>query len=87
MDVVSPSFPPNHSDYDLACQVALDLPVQDVIDRAVLAGWRTEDVLSALEEVAKSKAVAYQHDPDPEDEATDEAVDPTTPAFSGFSVD
>ena len=87
MDIASPTLPPQHPDYDLACQVALDIPVQDLIDRAVQAGWRASAVVSALEEVTKGKGLAYNQDPDPEDNDSEIGLDPTTPAFSGFSVD
>lgn len=53
MKIPQPSLSPHHPDYDLSCQVALDLPIQELVEGAVQAGWRRADVLSALEEVAE----------------------------------
>jgi hypothetical protein len=67
MNVSSPKRPKTHPDYGMDCEKALDLPVQDLIDIAVQAGWDTRTVMVALQSVAFNRAIAYEQDPDPED--------------------
>jgi hypothetical protein len=71
MDVFSPKHPKSHFDYSLECEEALDLPLQELIDIAVQAGWDTRTVIKALESVAQNKAIAYEQDPDPEDDPSE----------------
>lgn len=87
MDISAPFLAVQDPDYQQACQEVLDLPVQDLIDRAVQAGWHSADVIAALQEVAKSKAIACSQELDPQEEETPEDGDPTTPAFSSFPVE
>lgn len=87
MKIPQPSLSPHHPDYDLSCQVALDLPIQELVEGAVQAGWRRADVLSALEEIASSRALVYQKEPDPQDDAAEDSFDKTAPAFSDFNVE
>lgn len=68
MNIPPPTVDRKHPDYALACMNALDLLVQDLIDRAAQAGWDTRLVIAAIESVAANKAIAYEEDPDPEDE-------------------
>jgi hypothetical protein len=84
-EIFSPRFAKNHPDYTLECEEALDLHVQELIDDAVQAGWDTRTVIEALENVAKAKALAYEEDPDPEDEPGE--TDPSTPEFGTFPVE
>jgi hypothetical protein len=84
LDIASQTVSPQHPDYPLECQVALDIPVQNLFERAVQAGWRAAADISVLEEVTKSKALAYNQDPDTEDDNSEIGLDPTTPALSGF---
>jgi hypothetical protein len=71
MNVLPPKHPKTHLDYGISCEKALDLPLQDLIDRAVKAGWDTRTVVVALQSVAWNRASAYEEDPDPEDEESD----------------
>lgn len=71
MKVPSPKHPKTHPDYAINCEEALDLPLQDLIDRAVQAGWNTRTVLVALQSVAFNRAIAYEEDPDPEDDESE----------------
>ncbi|PYE41642.1 hypothetical protein DFI02_110139 [Rhizobium sp. PP-F2F-G20b] len=54
-------------DRDLECQEQLNLPVLDLIDQAVTAGWKTLEVFDALEEVMRNRRLSYAEDPDPAD--------------------
>ena len=68
MNIPSPRSTIDHPNYNLDCQEAIDLPVRDLVDQAVQKGWNTREVLKALKEVADAQAIAYEEDPDPEDE-------------------
>jgi len=59
---------PDHPDYALSCEEALDLPLRDLVDQAVQAGWKPRVIFKALQEVAKNQGLAYEEDPDPEDD-------------------
>lgn len=77
MNVPSPEHPKTHHDYAINCEEALDLPLQDLIDRAAQAGWNTRTVIVALHSLAWNRAIAYEEDPDPENgkgEITADAV-------------
>jgi hypothetical protein len=67
MNVLPPKHSKGYPDYELDCEQALDLPLQDLIDVAVQAGWDTRTVIRSLETVARNRAIAYEEDPDPED--------------------
>lgn len=71
MDIQSPKHPKTHPDYAINCEEALDLPLQYLIDRAVQAGWDTRTVMVALQSVAFNRALAYEEDPDPEDDESE----------------
>jgi hypothetical protein len=71
MNVPSPKHPKTHPDYAINCEEALDLPLQDLIDRAVQTGWDTRTVMVALQSVAFNRALAYEEDPDPEDDESE----------------
>lgn len=87
MDIHSPTVAAQDPEYQHACEKVLDLPIQDLIDRAVQAGWRTAEVIAAVQVVANKKLIAYGEDPDPQDEEVQGDGDSTTPEFSGFPVD
>ncbi|KQS84837.1 hypothetical protein [Rhizobium sp. Leaf383] len=85
-EIFSPTFAKTHPDYALEAEEALDLHVQELINDAVQAGWDTRVIIKALETVAKAKSVAYEEDPDPEDDDS-KTVDPSTPQFGAFVVE
>lgn len=77
MNVSSPKHPKTHPEYASNCEEALELPLQDLVDDAVQAGWNTRTVLVALQSLAWNRAIAYEEDPNPEDgkgEITADAV-------------
>lgn len=68
MQIPAPKIQPDNPDYSLALQEALDLPVLELLDQIGAAGWSKRHAFNALIEVAKSQALAYEEDPDPEDD-------------------
>ena len=77
--VEAPKYSVTHEDRHLACQEAVDGPLQELIDRATTHGWGTIETITAMEEVLKHLRLAYAEDPDP-------AEDPP-PADSGDAND
>ena len=65
MDIAAPSHQPETEDYLLECQEALDLPLAELVDKAIGAGWEPRRVYKAVEELARMQALAYEEDPDP----------------------
>ena len=57
-DVPGPTVPPEDENRHLHCQMAVELPLQDIIESAVSAGWREEEVLSAMTEVIDNLMLA-----------------------------
>ncbi|MDW5312988.1 hypothetical protein [Rhizobium sp. PL01] len=55
----------SHPDRALACQEAIELHVQQVIDDATTHGWGAIETISAMEEVLRHLRLAYAEDPDP----------------------
>jgi len=55
-----PKLPQNDPDRFLHCQEALHIGFQDLVDRAVLVGWRPEEVLVSLIELADNQALMME---------------------------
>lgn len=70
MEITSPKIAADHPDYGISLEEALDLPAAELVDKAVQAGWSPRAVYKALESVAKNRGLAYEQDPDPEDDPT-----------------
>jgi hypothetical protein len=51
----------------MECEHHFDLPIRNLIDQAVTAGWTAQEVFVAIEEVVKNQRQAHQADPDPAD--------------------
>jgi len=45
----------------------MDGPIRELVDRAQMFGWKTAELLTAIENVANHQRLAYT-DPDPEDD-------------------
>ena len=58
-DVPKPTVPPDDENRHLHCQMAVELPLQDVIQAAVEAGWSEQETLSAVIEVADNLMLAH----------------------------
>ena len=84
-EIFSPKFEKSHPDYELECEEALDLHVQELIEDAVQAGWGPRTIFKAIAKVAAAKAIAYEEDPDPEDDPA--LSDTSTPEFATFPVE
>lgn len=57
----------------LECEQALDLALRDVVDRAQVLGWKTPEVLDAIERIAQKQRTAYAEDSDPADDPPEPA--------------
>lgn len=62
MDIVKLRHDPGEADYAQECQEAQDLPLADLIDRAVTAAWDPREVYKAVSALALFQAVAYEED-------------------------
>ncbi|WP_037087161.1 hypothetical protein [Neorhizobium vignae] len=58
-DVPSPSVPPDDLNRHILCQMAIEFPLQEIIDTAVKAGWGEAEVLTAIIEVADNLVLAH----------------------------
>ncbi|WEZ83162.1 hypothetical protein P6U16_20170 [Rhizobium sp. 32-5/1] len=65
MPIPGPTFEPGDMKRSMECEQHFDLPIRDLIDQAVTAGWTALEALIAIEEVVKEQRQAYQADPDP----------------------
>ena len=80
MPFPAPTLSANHRDRARACAEVFELALMKLIDRAVKVGWRSPECFDAIEEVVRSKRLAYAEDPDRED--TPEETDPQ-PHYDG----
>ena len=55
-------------DRHLDCQEALEDGLRDLIDQAVIAGWKPHEVFDALASLVRNSRLAYDKDPDPADD-------------------
>lgn len=69
MDIPAPKCPIDHPAYNIELQEALDYPVLDFVDPTGAAGWNRREAFKALAKVIRNQALAYEHDPDPDDDA------------------
>jgi len=58
-DIPPPTVPPDDENRHLHCQMAVELPIQDVIEAAVIAGWTEAEALAAIIEVADNLMLAH----------------------------
>jgi len=58
MSDIPPPPPPDDENRHLLCQMAVELPLQDLIEEAVQAGWDETEVLAAIIEVADNLMLA-----------------------------
>jgi hypothetical protein len=75
MDIPAPKRSIDDPHYNAELQEALDFPVLDFIDRIGAAGWSKREAFKALAEVIHNQALAYEQDPDPDDEPSEYAGD------------
>lgn len=60
-----PSKPMSDADAQIDCELAIDIPVRDLIDAIIQAGWSPQIAYAALKSVAENQTLAYLEDPDP----------------------
>lgn len=65
LSIPSPRKPMNDADAQIDCELAIDVPVRDLVDAIIQAGWAPDVAYAALKSVAENQALAYMEDPDP----------------------
>ncbi len=68
MTIRPPSIENEHPDYQLACEEAIDVALRELIDTAIVAGWRPETVFPAAVNIVTNQHMAYRTDPNPADD-------------------
>ncbi|WP_439604157.1 hypothetical protein [Shinella sp.] len=63
-----PKKPPQHGDRLLECEFALDMPLRQLVDDAISAGWEPKEIFAALRSLVEHQRNAYGEDPDPADD-------------------
>ncbi|TDX72580.1 hypothetical protein EDE05_1281 [Neorhizobium sp. R1-B] len=58
IDIPAAPEDPNDENRNLLCQMAVELPLQDVIEAAKAAGWTAAETLAAIIEVADNLMLA-----------------------------
>ncbi|WP_105430253.1 hypothetical protein [Neorhizobium sp. T6_25] len=58
-DIPPPTVPEDAENRHLFCQMAIEIPLQDLIQAAVKAGWDEPEVLTAIIEVADNLMLAH----------------------------
>lgn len=61
----SPLQPMSNPDAQIDCEQAIDVPVRELVDAIIQAGWAPKIAYAALKSVAENQALAYMEDPDP----------------------
>lgn len=64
-NISPPRKPMSDADAQIDCELAIDVPVRDLVDAIIQAGWSPEIAYAALKSVAENQALAYMEDPDP----------------------
>lgn len=72
MDIPAPKRSIDDPHYNVELQEALDFPVLDFVDRIGAAGWNKREAFKALAEVIHNQTLAYEEDPDPEDDISEQ---------------
>lgn len=57
-DIPSPAVPTGDQNRHLFCQMAIEIPLQEIIEAAVKAGWDETEVLAAIIDVADNLVLA-----------------------------
>lgn len=65
LSIPSPRKPMSDADAQIDCEQAIDVPVRDLVDAIIQAGWPPDIAYAALKSVAENQALAYMEDPDP----------------------
>jgi len=74
ISISSPRQMGSDADMQIDCEIAIDIATRDLVDAIIQAGWPSRIAYSALKNVAKNQALAYQEDPDPADDPEPEQI-------------
>ena len=66
--ISSPSKPMSDVDAQIDCESAIDIPVRDLFDSIIQAGWAPKVAYAAMKSVVENQALAYAEDRDPADD-------------------
>ena len=66
--IPAPRKPLSDADAQYDCECAIDIPVRDLVDEIIQAGWPPKIVYSAMRDVIENQVLAYLEDPDPSDD-------------------
>jgi hypothetical protein len=58
VDIPPPTVPFGDDDRHYWCQMAVEIPLQDLIEDAIRAGWEETEVITAIIEVADNLMLA-----------------------------
>jgi hypothetical protein len=58
-DIPAPTVAVGDENRHLFCQMAIEIPLQDLVQAAVKAGWEEPEVLTAIIEVADNLTLAH----------------------------
>ncbi len=74
LSISSPRKMASDVDMQIDCEIAIDMATRDLVDAVIQAGWPPKIAYSALKNVARNQALAYQDDPDPADDPEPEQI-------------
>ena len=74
ISISSPRQMGSDADIQIDCEIAIDIATRDLVDAIIQSGWPSRIAYSALKNVAKNQALAYQEDPDPADDPEPEQI-------------
>lgn len=66
--IPSPGQAMSDVDSQIICEAAIELPVRELVDAIIQAGWQPMVVYAAMKVVAERQGNAYTEDPDPSDD-------------------
>jgi len=74
ISITSPRHTMSDVDMQIDCEIAIDYATRELVDAIIQAGWPPKIAYSALKNVAKNQALAYEEDPDPADDPDPEQI-------------
>jgi hypothetical protein len=68
--ILPPAASASDVDMQLELERAIEIPLSELVDAAIQAGWAPKVVFAALRDAVATQEVAYSEDPDPADDPT-----------------
>jgi hypothetical protein len=68
--ILPPAISASDVDMQLELERAIELPLSELVDAAIQAGWPPRIVFAAIRDAVTTQEVAYAEDPDPADDLT-----------------